>query len=412
MNAPVDLRQIPLFAALSVEDIALLAEDLHILEVVAGEILFREGERGDRLLIILNGELEIIQSQGTPDERSLGRRSVGELIGEISLLEPDGARTASVRVFSDARLLELTRANFDRLLHHSPSVAIEIIRVLSSRLQASNEAAIRDLREKNRQLAQAYEQLKAAQEQIIEKERLERELQVARRIQESMLPAVLPELPGFEFGALILPARAVGGDLYDVFLLDEQHAAVVIGDVSDKGVPAALFMALVRSLVRAVATTDQTPSEVINRLNRLLLGMNEMGLFITMVYGVLDQARREFTFTRAGHEIPLLYDGSGAAIPLDPGRGRLLGVFPDVRLDEQTIALPPGAVLFLFTDGATDAVDLNGVRYGYERLESTVRANLRGSAQILCDRVLATIQAYHGDVPQADDITLVAIKAE
>jgi serine phosphatase RsbU (regulator of sigma subunit) len=412
MNAPVDLRQIPLFAALSVEDIASLAEDLHILEVVAGEILFREGERGDRLLIILNGELEIIQSQGTPDERSLGRRSEGELIGEISLLEPDGARTASVRVFSDARLLELTRANFDRLLHHSPSVAIEIIRVLSSRLQSSNEAAIRDLREKNRQLAQAYEQLKAAQEQIIEKERLERELQVARRIQESMLPAVLPELPGFEFGALILPARAVGGDLYDVFLLDEQHAAVVIGDVSDKGVPAALFMALVRSLVRAVATPEQTPSEVINRLNSLLLGMNEMGLFITMVYGVLDQAHREFTFTRAGHEIPLLYDGSGAAIPLDPGRGRLLGVFPDVRLDEQTIALPPGAVLFLFTDGAADAVDLNGVRYGYERLESTVRANLGGSAQILCDRVLATIQVYHGQVPQADDITLVAIKAE
>jgi sigma-B regulation protein RsbU (phosphoserine phosphatase) len=226
-----------------------------------------------------------------------------------------------------------------------------------------------------------------------------------------MLPGLLPVLPGFEFGARILPARAVGGDLYDIFGLDETHTAVVIGDVSDKGVPAALFMAMVRSLVRAVATPEKTPKEVVNHLNRLLLTMNDMGLFITMVYGVLDQVQGLFTFTRAGHEIPLLFDHSGAAIPLNPDQGRLLGVFPEVRLDDQTVALPSGAALFLFTDGAADAIDADGIRYGYDRLGATVAASRGGSAQNLCDRVLAAIQAYHGVVPQADDITLVAIKA-
>jgi sigma-B regulation protein RsbU (phosphoserine phosphatase) len=411
MNTLVDLRQIPLFASLSEAVLTDLAKEVHVQEAGAGEMLLREGECGDRLLIILDGALEVIKAHGTPDERSLGRPGVGEIVGEISLLEPEGSRTASVRAISAARLLVLTREDFDRLLLRAPAPAIQVLRILSNRLRNADEAAIRDLHHKNQQLALAYERLQAAQEQLVEKERLERELQVARRIQESMLPDVLPELPDFDFGAVICPARAVGGDLYDVFLLDEGRAAVVIGDVSDKGVPAALFMAQARSLVRAVAAPDKTPTEVVNRLNQLLLDMNAMGLFITLLYGVVDREAHKFTYTRAGHEIPLLFDASHSSISIEPGKGRLLGVFPDTRLEEQTIPLSPGATMFLFTDGAADAIDANGKRFGYERLESTVCASLGGSAQAVCDRVLTSLQSFRGETPQVDDITLVAVKA-
>jgi len=305
----------------------------------------------------------------------------------------------------------MSHANFDALLRRQPDLAFEVMRELSLRLRDTDNAIIRDLQEKNRQLAEAYTELKAAQAQVIEKERLERELQVAREIQQSILPASLPPLSTFDLGALMVPARAVGGDLYDVIPVDDDQAAVVIGDVSDKGVPAAIFMALTSSLVRAETHHKVSPASVLTNVNRHLLGMNAYGLFVTLIYGLLDCRARTFTYVRAGHELPLLFSKDGRETRLESGAGQALGILDEVRLDEQTIAIPPGGSLLLFTDGAPDMLDPLGKPFGHDRLRRVARQRRGGTAQEFCQQVWRDVSAFQGGASQADDIALVAICA-
>ncbi|HSH40200.1 MAG TPA: cyclic nucleotide-binding domain-containing protein, partial [Chthoniobacterales bacterium] len=269
------LRRVPLFASLPNEELERLGAMLRQLELPANTLVFREGDAGNTVLIILDGQLEVINAHGTADERLLALRWAGEFVGEMSLLNAEGRRTASVRACTAARLVELTRVDFDGLLRRHPAVAYDLARVLSSHVQAANTATIRDLQQKNSQLAQAYAELQAAHVQIVEKEALERELDVARQIQQSMLPRTMPRVAGFDFGALMVPARSVGGDFFDFIALGPDTIGVVIGDVSGKGVPAALFMALTRSLMRAEAGRAGSPAEALRNVNRHLLDMND-----------------------------------------------------------------------------------------------------------------------------------------
>jgi phosphoserine phosphatase RsbU/P len=245
------IRGVPLFTTLPDAEIAPLAAALRPTAYPAGTILFHEGDRGDRIYIVLAGQIAIVSALGTADEHVLGLRGVGEVVGEMSLFDSEGRCTAAGRVQTDAQLLELTHDDFDALLRRQPRLAYDLLRVLSTRLRDSEHALIRDLQAQNRQLARAYADLEAAQAQIIEKQTLERELQLAREIQESMLPRALPHLDGF--------------DLFDVFPLGSDSLGLMIGDVSGKGVPAAMFMALTRSLLRAEALHAATPDGDIQR---------------------------------------------------------------------------------------------------------------------------------------------------
>ena len=220
------IRQIPLFADLHGAEIGFVGDILHEVDIAPGILLFGENDPGDRFYIIVSGEVEVIKALGTPEERTVAVRGAGEFFGEMSLFEADGRRTAGVRALTPVRLLEMLRPDFDLLLHRRPAVAYQMIRVLSLRLNNSTNTTIADLREKNRQLARAYEELKAAQAQIIEKERLEKELEMARWIQRSILPSVLPSVPGYDLGAFLMPARAVGGDLYDFIPLPDHRDSV------------------------------------------------------------------------------------------------------------------------------------------------------------------------------------------
>src|SRR3954452_791971 len=337
------LRHVPLFVSLPPNELADMAVSLQETSYPAGVVLFREGDYGDRFYIVLDGEIAIVKALGSDDERLLGRRGAGEFVGEMSLLSRDGLRTASVRVEADARVLELTRADFDALLSRYPPLAYEMLRVLSMRLRESHDAAIRDLHEKNARLAQAYADLQAAQARIIEQETLERELQLARETQESMLPRELPHLAGFDIGACMIAAHMVGGDFYDAFPLGPNRLGVVIGDVSGKGMPAALFMALVSSLLRAEALRgDMTPEQALRIVNRHLLSRDAHSMFVTVLYGVLCRETHEFAFVRAGHEMPLLLDATGALLPPAVGRGHPIGLCPAPMLDVQTVLLPRG----------------------------------------------------------------------
>jgi serine phosphatase RsbU (regulator of sigma subunit) len=404
------ISQVPLFATLPPAELDALASGLRQLAYPAQTILFLEGDHGDRFYIVLTGEIAIVKELGKADERLLGIRGPGEFVGEMSLLNRDGLRTASARVHQDAELLELTRAEFDALLQRQPLIASEMLRVLSRRLRQSNDMVIRDLREKNERLAQAYADLQAAQAQIIEQEALERELRQARQIQESMLPRTLPRLPGFDIGARMVPARMVGGDFFDLIPIGADSLGVVIGDVSGKGIPAALFMALTISLLRAEVSRLNSPEETLRTVNRHLLGMNARSMFVTMVYGVLQQASGEFAYVRAGHDPPLLWDKMSKRVPLVHGRGHPLGLLPSPLLDAQTVILPPGSTLLLYTDGVTEAKDAQGEFFGLEHLAVVAHNNLQASAQVLCDNLVDVLAHYQGTAAPADDITLVALQ--
>ena len=407
------LKHVPLFVSLPPSALADMAVSLQENRYSAGTVLFREGDYGDRFYIVLDGEIAIVKALGSDDERLLGRRGAGEFVGEMSLLSRDGLRTASVRVEADARVLELTRADFDALLHRYPLLAYEMLRVLSVRLRESHDIAIRDLHEKNVRLTQAYADLQAAQARIIEQETLERELRLARETQESMLPRTLPRMACFDIGARMVAARMVGGDFYDVFPLGPDRLGVVIGDVSGKGMPAALFMALVSSLLRAEALRgDTTPEQALRIVNRHLLSRDARSMFVTLLYGVLGRETREFAFVRAGHEMPLLLDAAGTLLTPEMGRGHALGLFLNPVLDIQAVQLPAGGTLLLYTDGVNEAMDAHGQLFGTERIVAAMRGARQASAQQLCDQIVQVVTEYRGLAAQADDITLVAVRAQ
>jgi serine phosphatase RsbU (regulator of sigma subunit) len=393
------LVKIPFFADLPLEELEGLIAMLDVRELQPSEMLFSEVE----------GELEVLMAAGRPEELLLNLLRDGEYLGEMSLIMEGGIRTASVRARRASTLLSMSRAQFTDLIRRYPILATSLVRVLSQRLDAANTATFRDLTEKNRQLQQAFDELKAAQEQLIEKERLERELKVAADIQMSILPDVLPSVPGFDFGGRILPARQVGGDFYDVFMMSQKKFGVLIGDVADKGVPSAIFMARAHALIIAEADTHPLPSDVLRRVNKHITRLEKSVQFVTTLYGVLDIETGEFSYARAGHEPPLLLTVDGKVERLPHGSGMSLGLWEEIVLDARSITLPPGATLLLYTDGMTDCRNPAGEAFGLDRIKEILAGLVDLNAQQVCDRLLETLQAYQDGSKQDDDVTLLAV---
>jgi serine phosphatase RsbU (regulator of sigma subunit) len=419
------ISSVPLFATIPPNELAQLAAELEQIDCPAGSILVREGAPGDGVYIVLSGMFEIIKELGSDEERLFGLRGAGEVVGEMGLLSQDGLRSASVRAVSDAQVIKLTRADFDRLLGRYPTIAYEMLRMLSTRLRDSNDAVIHELQEKNRQLAQAYADvqaqnqqlaqayadLEAAQSQLMEKKALEHELRLARDIQERILPRQLPAPAGYDLGARMVAAREVGGDFFDVFPLGSDSLGLVVGDACGKGMPAALFMALTRSLLRAEAARAASPEAALRETNQHLAEISTAGMFITILYGILNYSTGDLTYARAGHELPLIWDAAGLALASARANGQPLGILPDPAIDVQRLRLPPGGTLLLFSDGVTEATNAQGGFFGLECVQATVRAHLGMPAQQLCDQLVDTLAAYRGTAPQADDITLLAVRA-
>lgn len=403
------LSKIPLFANLPDKELDHILSMLDVKEMKDHDILFHEGDPGEYFYVVMQGELEVLMAEGRPEELLLNVLRVGEYLGEMSLILPGGHRTASVRSRGDSTLLSMSRIQFLDLTKKYSELSHSMVRVLSQRLDATNTQTFHDLTEKNKQLQTAYDELKAAQVQLIEKERLERELQVAADIQLSILPDELPALDEFGFGARILPARQVGGDLYDVFLLRDGQVGVLIGDVADKGIPSAIFMARAHALIMAEADIGVTAGEVLRLVNRHITRLQKSTQFVTVLYGILDLKTREFSYARAGHEPPLLLhpDGKVERIPHSPGMA--LGLWDTITLDERAITLPLGSTLLLYTDGMTDCRNPIGESFGLEKIKTTLSGLSNITAQHVCDHLLETLVNYQKGLKQDDDVTLVAI---
>ena len=401
--------KIPLFRDLPKDELVKLVSELPLVEYEPGGYLFREGEMGESMCVVASGSLEILLAADTSDEMLLRICGPGEYVGEMSLIMPKGERTASVRAREKTRVWTMSRTKFNDVLRTWPALAYSMVGILSQRLDATNAASFHDLVEKNRALQKAYNDLKAAQAQLVEKERMERELEVAADIQLSILPDVLPRAPGFDFGARILPARQVGGDFYDVFPVGEGKFGVVIGDVADKGVPSSLFMARTHALIMAEADTGLEAGEVMQLVNRHITRLERSTQFVTALYGLLDHRTGEFAYARAGHEPPLLLTADGQVERLPHGPGMSLGMWETITIDRRTIQMPPGSTLLLFTDGMTDCRNPEGDAFGLERIKETFRGLAGLPAQQVCDDLLETLKHYQHGAAQDDDVTLVAI---
>jgi phosphoserine phosphatase RsbU/P len=404
------LSEIPLFADLPQAEQAELRDSMRSVTLAAGDALFHQGDLGNDFFVVVDGELDVVSAMGSPDELVLGLVSSGECLGEMSLLLPDGQRTASVRARREANLLALGRAEFFDLVLRHPSVARSITRVLSRRLASINDAAFRDLTAKNHDLEQALAALRAAQAKLVEQERLEREIELAAEIQRSILPDRLPARATHDFGARMIPARRVGGDFYDFYELGEERIGIVIGDVADKGIPSAIFMARAHALIVAEVHRWKTPGEVLRAVNEHVTRLDKSAQFVTVLYGILDLHTSRFVYARAGHEPPLvaLPDGRIHRPPLAPGMA--LGFAPEIPLDESALELPAGGCLLLYTDGVTDCRDPRGEPFGQARASAVIAAAPSRTAQNVCDDLVDAVIAFQAGAAQDDDITLVTVR--
>ena len=241
-------------------------------------------------------------------------------------------------------------------------------------------------------------------------ERLEREMELARITQMSILPSKLPKLQNYEFGAIMVPARSVGGDFYDVIPAGKNRWAIVIGDVAGKGLTAALYMTLTYSLLRAEALSKKPPAETLINVNRYLMEMNSSSMFVTVLCGILDCEKNLFTYARAGHLAPLLLAASGEIqkSPIKPSQA--IGLSSQITLDTGQIYFTDNSTLLLFSDGVCEAVNEKNVQFDEQRLASVLLKYHQSTPQELCSKLWEEVQVHSGQFPQQDDFTVFAVK--
>jgi phosphoserine phosphatase RsbU/P len=252
-------------------------------------------------------------------------------------------------------------------------------------------------------------------QQELARQRLDRDLAVGREIQLSLLPKTPPQIPGWEFAAVYQAAHMVGGDFYDFFEPPLQEGqsrqqGIVIADVADKGVAAALFMALSRTVIRSSALGGRQPAAALIRANELILNDSQADLFLSAFYGILDCQSGRFTFCNAGHNHPIWFEPATGQMTNLASDGIVLGVLEKIYLEDKTVHLSPGDFVVLFTDGVTEAMDRNLAEFGLDRLREIINRNAQASAEQMLWAIVDAVNAFTVDAPQSDDFTLAVLK--
>lgn len=242
---------------------------------------------------------------------------------------------------------------------------------------------------------------------------LQRELTIANQIQQSILPRTFPPFPErkeFEIYAQMIPAREVGGDFYDFFLVGDGKLGFVIADVSGKGIPAAIFMAMSRILLKATALTGTSTNECLRRVNQMLCSESDSGMFVTTCYGVLDVQTGELEYCTGGHHPPYLLSASSDVTHLNLTTGMVLGLMDDAEFEATRTTLQPGDKIFLYTDGVTEAMDAAEALFSESRLKDLLQRMNGSSLQTIAHSVIAEVKRFSAGVPQTDDITVLALQ--
>lgn len=346
----------------------------------AGELIFSEGDPGEEMYVVLEGEV-VITVQG----EQFNRLKSGAVFGEMALVD-DRPRSASATAVTACRLAALDRGRFMALVKESPEFAMNVMSTMSRRLRRLMEDELQRLR-------------------------MEEELKIGHRIQLSLLPERCPVVPGWEFAAEYRSARQVGGDFYDFIFSpeDEDLVSIVIADVTGKGVPAALFMASSRTAIRAETLTNPTPAETLAQTNRLISLDRQSPLFLSAFYATLEISSGRLCYANGGHDWPLWLDGNGTVTNLR-AQGMVLGAFADAKYQQQEIVVAKGDSLIFFTDGVTEARNSEGHFFGEERLMKTVMSRSWQNAQELLRHIVEAVDNFRGPTPLSDDLTAVVVR--
>jgi len=249
-------------------------------------------------------------------------------------------------------------------------------------------------------------------EVAIQKQRMDQALRLAHDIQMNFLPRNLPSFSNagaIDLHATLIPAQEVGGDLYDYFHIDDEQLFFVIGDVAGKGVPAALFMAVTKTLIKAFARSGLQPHEVLTAVNKELCLNNDSCTFVTLFCGILNTTTTELRYANAGHNPPFLVSKTGEVQFIQMPDGMAVGILENAKFQPATITLRPHDSLLLYTDGITEAINSNTILFSEERLEQAIRALHKGSSQEIIEGILERVRNFCEGQPQADDITVMNV---
>lgn len=335
----------------------------------------------DGMYIILSGKADVFSSDGT----RINRLGAGDFVGELGLINDDN-RAATVRASSDVRCANISKRLFEDIASRNRKIYGSFMNMLYTKTTKL----------------------------VTEQERIKSELSIATKIQADCLEndfTAFNRLTAVNLTAHMKPAKEVGGDFYDVFMIDQDHLCFLIADVSGKGVPAALFMTMAKTHIKNFATVGLPLAEVAARANNQLCYKNESGMFVTAFICVLDVGSGEVQFVNAGHNCPFVQKQDGAFEMFRTKANLVFGLMEDVPYREQTLTLNPGDSIYLYTDGVTEALNPEQELFGDDRLYEILNRHRAqaGEPETFVQAIYREVQAFADGEPQADDITMLYV---
>lgn len=342
--------------------------------------------------------------------RSGNRELLLEFVGDL-----DDASISLLHRFFDR--VETARSenglNIQRgavLLRAATADQISLPRLQAIVQQKTRDQLLEEIQSKNVELQESLENLKRTRSA---KDRMESELNIGREIQMSMLPLSFPafvDQQEFDVHAALYPAQEVGGDFYDMFMVDLDHFCFCVGDVSGKGVPAALFMAVTKTLIKSRAANDLSPASILSHVNSEQAEGNDSAMFVTIFLGMLNLHTGELAYSNAGHNPPILLRRDGSTLRVDRRHGPVIGAMEGFAYGEDSVKLAPGELLYLYTDGITEAMDSGRNLYSERRLTALLDGGRFDSAKQAVTETVDDVWRFQGDASQADDITVMAVR--
>jgi serine phosphatase RsbU (regulator of sigma subunit) len=423
------LHRLPLFRTLPHEAIAELVSGAVSETFLPGDVLLRQGDASHHAIIIIEGEVEVLVVIASGEVKLASLPGV-VLLGEIGTLA-DLPRTATVRAVLPGSLLKIDKAVFNRVADAHPTILRSVITQLGGQIGTYNravavytnalaalerdefdEAMLANLNNPSPELMNFAETLRKMANQFVLRQRHLEEMASAAAIQQAMLPDPLPQdslHQRVSMFAAMRPAREVGGDFYDAFFLDPDRLVVSMGDVSGKGVPAALFMAMCQTTLRmALREHPDDLGRALGRANSLLEAENKASMFATFFGAIIDLPTGRVSYCNCGHNPPLLQRSNGTLELLQPN-GAALGVIDLDDYEAAQVTLERGDRLLLYTDGVTEANDEDGQFFGDERLAQAAASNRSAPPQIFIEGIIADLDSFVGKAPQHDDITCLVL---
>ncbi|MFH0738412.1 MAG: SpoIIE family protein phosphatase [Candidatus Omnitrophota bacterium] len=350
-------------------------------EFKKGEFLFKKGDKADKMFYIKKGSLRLPEINKVIGEE--------QVIGEMGIFSPFKERTASAVCEEDVVAYTMGRDEVIKFFGEDPQLAINL-------MQTSIKRFIENLKRETEA-----------------KERIESELRIARDIQISMLPSKFPPFPDrieFDLFATMDPAKEVGGDFYDFFFVDRNKLCFIIGDVSGKGVPAALFMSISKALLKTEALRGLSAEEVVKHVNDTLSPDNQMCMFVTVFCIILNLETGEMEFANGGHNPPLICGDGRCFEFVDVPKGCVVGAMENSKIGSGKIKLLPGDVIFLYTDGVTEAMNPRSELFSEARLKESLAKLTEKNVTEIVVAMREEIRGFAQDAPQSDDITMLVVK--